>query len=932
MAIDAQGLLDKHPIEDIVQRYITLKRDGAHLVGRCPFHDDQHASLKVTPKKQIAKCFACGWSGDAIAFVMDYTGKPFKEACHEIDAEAASEQGNAPKRLPKPKQAPAWERRDVPGEPYTGKFDHYRHGRPSRVWAYHLEDGTITGYVCRFDLPEGEKEVLPFVWATNKNSSEWRWMGFGSSRPLYNLHLLVANPNASVLIVEGEKTADAAQAQLDPAKTVVTTWPGGANAIAHVDWIQLYGRKVILWPDNDVQGLSAMLHVRHLIGHELKLSKIVPLDTTLPKGWDCADKEWKTNELREFVLSRMVDDIPANAKEPIKELGLPIEAWTFRQIGGEAFYTFGGYTLADDRWTFKQVEYTPQQPPPPEEPIQDEPEFEPPVEDEPIDYLNGNEHFRFLGFEKGEHGPLFHFFVNASKTVNSFSASGLTKPNLMTIAPLQWWEDEFPTKNGFDINAAQNYLINLSLKNGTFKERFVRGRGAWIDETRCIVHNGEHLIVNGQVMPLGKLDSRYVYERGDELGLMPPSHGLKTAQANRLIEVTKLINWEREINAYLLAGWCVVAPFCGALKWRPHIWLTGGAGTGKSWVFLEIVRPLLGDTGVAVQGETSEAGLRQMLGHDAMPVVFDEAEGEDKRAQERMQSVLSLMRAASADDGGLMIKGGASGVAKTYRIRSCFAFASIAPQLHQQSDRTRVTMLALRRVQNEKLRKERWTDLLKTYNEVITDDFVKGLQARTVGMMPTILKNAQTFANAAAAHLSVQRTGDQLGALLAGAYSLFSNGVISFEDALKWVADKDWTEERGLECTRDELLLLGHILEQLTNVEVDRTKHERSVGELVQIAHGDSFDVAGVVTQALSEDKLKRIGLKVEGDWLIISNSGDWIKRVLSGTPWARNHNKILMRLEGAEAVDSTRFASGIRTRAVRIPITVCNGSDDSSE
>ncbi len=932
MAIDAQGLLDKHPIEDIVQRYITLKRDGAHLVGRCPFHDDQHASLKVTPKKQLAKCFACGWSGDAIAFVMDYTGKPFKDACTEIDAEATSEQGNTPKRAAKPKLAPVWERRDVPGQPYTGKFEHYRHGKPSKVWPYHLENGTITGYVCRFDLPEG-KEVLPFVWATNKNSSEWRWMGFGSARPLYNLHLLAANPNASVLIVEGEKTADAAQAQLDPSKTVVTTWPGGAMAIAHVDWIPLHGRKVIMWPDNDVQGLSAMLHVRHLIKDELKLSKIVPLDTTLPKGWDCADKEWKPNELREFVLARMVDDIPANATQPIKELGLPIEAWTFRQIGGEAFYTFGMYTIADDRWTFKQVELPPQPPPPdePQEPIDD---FEPPPspEGEDIDYLKGNEHFKFLGFEKGEHGPLLHFFVQASKTVNSFTASGLTKPNLMTLAPLQYWEEHFPTKNGFDINAAQNHLINLSLRNGTFKERFVRGRGAWVDETRCVVHNGEHLIVNGNIVPLGKLDSRYVYERGDELGMMPPSSGINNKQAHRLIEVTKLINWEREINAYLLAGWCVIAPFCGAMKWRPHIWLTGAAGTGKSWVFLEIVRRLLGDSALAVQGETSEAGLRQMLGHDALPVVFDEAEGEDKRAQERMQSVLSLMRAASADDGGLMIKGGASGIAKTYRIRSCFAFASIAVQLQQQSDRTRVTMLGLRRVQNDKLRKERWTELLRVYNEVITDQFVKGLQARTVGMLPTILKNAQTFANAAAAHLGVQRTGDQLGALLAGAYSLFNNGIISFDDALKWVSDKDWTEEKGLDGTRDELLLAAHILEQLTVVEVDRTKLERSVGELVRITHGDMFDLAGLVTQNMADDKLKRIGLKVEGDWLIISNSGDWMKRVLAGTPWARNHNKILMRLEGAEAVDSTRFASGIRTRAVRIPITVCNGSDDSSD
>ena len=102
-----------------------------------------------------------------------------------------------------------------------------------------------------------------------------------------------------------------------------------------------------------------------------------------------------------------------------------------------------------------------------------------------------------------------------------------------------------------------------------------------------------------------------------------------------------------------------MSPFCGALKWRPHIWLTGSAGTGKSWVFKNVVRRLLGETALAVQGETSEAGLRQTLGHDALPVVFDEADIDDRRSADRIQNILTLMRSASTDDGGLLLKGSA---------------------------------------------------------------------------------------------------------------------------------------------------------------------------------------------------------------------------------------------------------------------------------
>ena len=83
----------------------------------------------------------------------------------------------------------------------------------------------------------------------------------------------------------------------------------------------------------------------------------------------------------------------------------------------------------------------------------------------------------------------------------------------------------------------------------------------------------------------------------------------------------------------LLAGWVALAPTCGCLDWRPHIWLTGGAGTGKSLIH-RFISPLLHDMGVPVSGNTTEAGLRQTLKSDALPVVFDEAESMKKQIKQ----------------------------------------------------------------------------------------------------------------------------------------------------------------------------------------------------------------------------------------------------------------------------------------------------------
>jgi DNA primase len=35
---------------------VELRRHGANVVGRCPFHDDQGPSLVVTPSKNLWHC------------------------------------------------------------------------------------------------------------------------------------------------------------------------------------------------------------------------------------------------------------------------------------------------------------------------------------------------------------------------------------------------------------------------------------------------------------------------------------------------------------------------------------------------------------------------------------------------------------------------------------------------------------------------------------------------------------------------------------------------------------------------------------------------------------------------------------------------------------------------------------------------------------
>lgn len=61
----------KTDIVEVIQDFVTLSKKGVNLIGLCPYHKEKTPSFYVSPSKQICKCFGCGKSGDAIAFLMD---------------------------------------------------------------------------------------------------------------------------------------------------------------------------------------------------------------------------------------------------------------------------------------------------------------------------------------------------------------------------------------------------------------------------------------------------------------------------------------------------------------------------------------------------------------------------------------------------------------------------------------------------------------------------------------------------------------------------------------------------------------------------------------------------------------------------------------------------------------------------------------------
>ena len=162
------------------------------------------------------------------------------------------------------------------------------------LWQYTDPDGKLLAITARFDHPPNgelrEKEFRQFTFCGNVSGRrEWRCKSLPPPRPLYGLARLAKNPDAPVLIVEGEKTADAA-ATCFPSHILVTS-SHGAKSAKTADWSPLAGRDATIWPDHDPPGDGYAADVAALVSKSgARFVRIVAVPPDFPGGWDLADK------------------------------------------------------------------------------------------------------------------------------------------------------------------------------------------------------------------------------------------------------------------------------------------------------------------------------------------------------------------------------------------------------------------------------------------------------------------------------------------------------------------------------------------------------------------------------------------------------------------------------------------------------------------
>lgn len=173
-------------------------------------------------------------------------------------------------------------------------------------WAYKDKDSLMIMLVIRSDS-NGKKRFTPWHYDGKKLVPKM----LPGPRPLYNADLIAQNPQATIVVVEGEKSAEALAGIQG---VIATTWHGGCSAVAKVDWSALTGRRIVLWPDCDACGVKAMDDAsRSLAGVASSVARVPVECLEMPQGWDAADALVEGQDLQKILSMAQPVSVPASA-------------------------------------------------------------------------------------------------------------------------------------------------------------------------------------------------------------------------------------------------------------------------------------------------------------------------------------------------------------------------------------------------------------------------------------------------------------------------------------------------------------------------------------------------------------------------------------------------------------------------------------------
>lgn len=859
-----------------------------------------------------------GGAGDGISLVMRINGWTFPQACQVVgewlNAPDKDFSGIPRYRVPREKKAKP-EEDWSPIDPQPEEELHLIMSEKIKLWNPNKQKqstvepkhvaiirnqlGVLKGAVIRFEVPDkktpGKVKKIPsqVMYCVNKVTGESRWVmhGLGADKPLYGIEQCA--DKSPILVVQGERKRDIVAKNYSkyPCVSIV----GGDGAIASMDLTPLHGKTVIVWPDNDWEGSSKNSGMRcaRRIAERLEgkadVKIIIPPGEEKPSGWDLGDAfesdGWTEADLNEYAKSHIENYSGFVAEELAFENEAPAKEKKKEQESQNANSSNADTII---------------------------PKF-----------------ISFLGYDRGTN----YYYCQERKQVIAISASKHSKLTLIALAPEEVWQScfyesvsETTGQIKWSLESAVNYLSRKSVNAGMYDPEKIRAGGCWFDEKRIVMHLGDHLVVDGVNTSLGDFKTKFIYERRPCVEFSSEKQMLPS-EAKFITKIADSLHWKNKDSAKFMLGWALLAPICGTLKKRPHLWLTGSSGCGKSTVLGEFLKPLLGGLAQCPNGSSTEAGIRQSMSGVAAPIIMDEAEGHDKVTRERIQSIITLARTAYDDQSSNTARGSAEGQAKSFKVRSMFGFAAINNSMEFEQDINRIAVLELRNpsvILGEEEARRQWKVLCNSLT-FIDQDLGQRMVTRTMSIVNKIHEAIDIVKPYVSSHTGSARLADTYGTLLAGYWMLGHDEPPTEYEAQELAENVNWPVYIDPELGSgggDSSDCLAAILQIQVRGEINGRSTTATIGELVDMVHfhSNSLDV-DEYNRRDARVILGRYGIRADDDALLIANKSSALSKNLVETQFGAGWKDNLQRIEGAKKGEKVvAFGPGVKARCTSIP------------
>jgi hypothetical protein len=484
-------------------------------------------------------------------------------------------------------------------------------------------------------------------------------------------------------------------------------------------------------------------------------------------------------------------------------------------------------------------------------------------------------------------------FITSAGYYTKCKPDKLAKPKLMVLAPMWHWVHEYKKD---DNKVSWDWAIDDLLRRSEkleFDTKRLKGRGAW--------RTGDKICYNDGLKVYGEPDPDMIYMK---LKRKPIGLESRPADYNLIKRIRELIfdlSFDTKTDAVRTMGWAALAPFCGALEYRPTLLMTGESGHGKTKtqkLFIEKIT----DFFHADMRTSSEAGVRRMIDKDSKVVFFDEGGKENDKMKLNFDSIMSFIRSNYSDESPDGVKANMNGEGYvTYKLNSMFGLATTDPTIENVQDENRILRVHFVKPKHTA---DEWQAIETELTELLCKENCDAIRALIWSRLKTITCLTKKLVQLARNKTNRDYRSSYADMLLASAYMVvWCNTLEPTEEQITDMLDKYYAFQ-PVEANRSEVEeYIGRILDEVIEILHESGREKVTILEaLNRINSGHILNDEGQYEEFSGKRRaahirtLQQYGIKLHHKGVHFANDNHMIKKI---TGLGKGYEKLFARHKG---------------------------------